>query len=407
MSHYDIVIVGGGLVGMSLACALKGSHLQVALVERAAPPPAWRPHYDDRTLALAYGSRRILEGMGLWAGLAAQGATPIRAIHVSERGRFGKTRLSARAAGLEALGYVVEMPALGDALHRSLANASAVDWLRASVEGVTLAKAVARLDLREGEARRTIEAQLVVAADGARSSVRIAAGIAARTIDYGQSAVVANVTPTRAHGNVAYERFTRGGPLALLPMRGGRCTVVWSMSREQAPALLACDDTDFLQALEDHFGARLGRLQRAGRRVHYALALTQVEDSVGERLALVGNAAHTVHPVAGQGFNLGLRDVAVLAELIIDSARRDGDVGEPQLLARYARARRHDTRAVSAFTDGLIRLFSNDAPGLGAARSLGLVATDLLPPLKRALIRRTSGLGGRLPRLARGLPLCS
>lgn len=405
MSDYDIVIVGGGLVGMSLACALRGSRLRVALVEPGAPPSVWRPRYDDRTLALAYGSRRILEGMGLWAELATQGATPIRAIHVSERGRFGKTRLSARAAGLEALGYVVEMAALGDALHRALTQTSAVQWLRASVEEVTLTGRTARVDLREAQARRTIEAALVVAADGARSSVRMAAGIAARTIDYGQSAVVANVTPTRAHGNVAYERFSESGPLALLPMRDERCTVVWSLSREQATSMLERDDADFVQALEDYFGDRLGRLRRAGRRTHHPLALTRVGDVVGERLALVGNAAHTVHPVAGQGFNLGLRDVAVLAELLADSARRGADVGEAHLLARYARARRHDTRAVGAFTDGLIRLFANDTPGLAPARSLGLVATDLLPPLKRALIRRTSGLAGRLPRLARGLSL--
>lgn len=407
MNDYDIVIVGGGLVGMSLACALRGSDLRIALVEPSAPPPAWRPRYDDRTLALAYGSRRILEGMGLWATLMVHGATPIHAIHVSERGRFGKARLNARAAHLEALGYVVEMGALGDALHQALAQTSSVHWLRASVEDVAFTDRTARVALRETEARRTIAAPLVVAADGARSSVRVSAGIDARTVDYGQSAVVANVTPTRAHGSVAYERFTGSGPLALLPMRDGRCTVVWSMSRERATAVLGCEDADFLRALEDHFGDRLGRMRRVGRRTHYPLAFTRVAELVARRLALVGNAAHTVHPVAGQGFNLGLRDVAVLAELIVDNAQRGAEVGEASLLARYARARRHDTRAVGAFTDGLIRLFVNDTPGLAPARSLGLVAADLLPPLKRALIRRTSGLAGRLPRLARGLPLHS
>lgn len=407
MTDYDVVIVGGGLVGLSLACALRDSGLRLAVADPGAPPAHWQPRYEDRTLALAYGSRRILEGMGVWEEIAALGASPIESIEVSERGRFGKTRLSARAQGMEALGYVAEMAALGHVLYRAFERDLAVDWLRGSVQGFVLERRAAALELSSGETGRRVRTRLVVGADGAHSAVRKAAGIDARTIDYGQTAIVANVTPERAHGNMAYERFDTTGPLALLPMRERRCTVVWSVRREQVPEMLAWDEHGFLGALQEHFGERLGEFQRAGARRHYPLALTRVDALAGPRLALAGNAAHTLHPVAGQGFNLGLRDVALLAELIADAARARCDVGDPQLLARYARTRRRDARVVSAFTDSLVRVFAHELGPLGPARSLGLVLTDLVPPLKRMLIRRTSGVAGRLPRLARGLPLGS
>jgi 2-octaprenyl-6-methoxyphenol hydroxylase len=208
-----------------------------------------------------------------------------------------------------------------------------------------------------------------------------------------------------AHNHVAYERFTDSGPLALLPMRENRCAVVWSAQRSQVDTILGWDDQQFLQHLQERFGDRLGRFIKVGRRQGYPLSLTQVEQHVRARMVLIGNAAHTVHPVAGQGFNLGLRDVAVLSQILVDATRAGEDIGDIQLLARYMRQRRRDTQAVTAFTDGLIRIFSNAFAPLALARNLGLVVVDLLPPVKRALIRRTSGMSRRLPRLARGLPL--
>ena len=251
----------------------------------------------------------------------------------------------------------------------------------------------------------TADTTTVVAADGGDSPVRQRLGFRAREWSYGQTAVIANITPGRPHQGVAYERFTDTGPLALLPMTEGRCSLVWTQRDAEVEALLALDDQAFLRALQARFGQRLGRFARVGRRASYPLRQLLVSDSVRPRLALIGNAAHTLHPVAGQGFNLGLRDVAVLAELLVEQARAGGDPGAMPLLARYRDWRRPDQNALALVTDGLVRLFSNPLLPLRLGRNLGLLGFDLLPPLKQAGARRFMGLGGRLPRLARGLPL--
>lgn len=403
---YDIVIVGGGLVGLSLACALGGSGLRIAVVEPKAFPPAAGPSYDDRTLALAYGSRRIFASMGLWGAVEARGACAIKRIHISDRGRFGITRLDAADASIAALGYVVEMPVLGAVLQEAVHQLDSVSLLcPATVNAIVLDREPATVLIERDGKSRTVSARLIVGADGGRSRVREAAGIGARVVDYDQTAVVTTVTPELAHNHVAYERFTASGPLALLPMRENRCAVVWSAHRSQVDTILGWDDQQFLQHLQERFGDRLGRFIKVGRRQGYPLSLTQVEQHVRARMVLIGNAAHTVHPVAGQGFNLGLRDVAVLSQVLVDATRAGEDIGDMQLLARYMRQRRRDTQAVTTFTDGLIRIFSSSFAPLALVRNLGLVVTDLLPPVKRALIRRTSGMSRRLPRLARGLPL--
>jgi 2-octaprenyl-6-methoxyphenol hydroxylase len=250
-----------------------------------------------------------------------------------------------------------------------------------------------------------LRARLVVGADGADSVVRAVAGIEAARTEYGQTAVVTNVTPGKPHHNTAYERFTETGPLALLPMTQGRCAVVWSASAREVDTILGWSDDEYLARLQARFGDRLGRFSRPGKRASYPLKLTRVPELAKPRLALIGNAAHTVHPVAGQGFNLGLRDVAVLAETLMDAIRTGGDIGNLTVLNRYAARRGRDNRVTQAFTHSLIRVFANDFPPLVLARNLGLVAVDLMPPVKRALVRITSGLAGKLPRLARGLPL--
>jgi 2-octaprenyl-6-methoxyphenol hydroxylase len=400
---YDVLIVGGGQVGASLARAIAGSGLRIAVIEALPAQAPAQPSYDDRVIALGWGSRRILEGIGLWADLAAS-AEPIRRVHISDRGHFGFARIGCREAGVEALGYVLPARDLGRVLHQGLDGlvdlycpARLLDF-RLGAERVDAALELDRQTL-------SLQARLLVAADGGDSPVRERLGFQAREWSYGQTAVIANVTPVRPHQGVAYERFTDSGPLALLPMTEGRCSLVWTQRDDAVEALLALDDQAFLRALQARFGQRLGCFARVGRRASYPLRQLLVGDPVRPRLALIGNAAHTLHPVAGQGFNLGLRDVAVLAELLVEQASAGADPGAMPLLARYREWRRPDQNALALVTDGLVRLFSNPLLPLRLGRNLGLLGFDLLPPLKQAAARRFMGLGGRLPRLGRGLPL--
>ncbi len=406
-TDFDIAIVGGGLVGASLAFALGARGWRIALIEAVPLRAAEQPSYDDRTVALAYGSRRILETLGLWGEIERLGAYPIEHIHISDRGHLGITRLNAADAGLPALGYVVPTRVLGTALYHALESLPQVTVLcPATMERLAVGEADARVDVRLAQATtHTLRARLVVAADGAHSAVRQAAGITAERSEYEQVAVVTTVTASEPHRNTAYERFTPSGPLALLPLAGRQLGVVWSTRRGELEQALAWSDAEFLAQLQERFGERLGQFTRLGKRVAYPLALTRVREQARERLVLIGNAAHTVHPVAGQGFNLGLRDVAALAETLVEAARGAEDIGSLAVLARYTRWRVRDNQVTARFTDGLIRLFSNDWLPLAAARNLGLLAVDLLPGVKRGFIRLTSGLAGRLPRLARGLPL--
>ncbi len=402
---YDVLIIGGGLVGASLACALRASQLKIAVIEAVPFGAPAQPSYDDRTVALALGSQRILDAMGLWSAMA-RGVNPIERIHISDRGHLGIARLSAAHAGTNALGYVVENRVLGAALQQALTPDPHVELIcPASLQALEFADGRVSATLDKAGDRMRVQARLLVAADGTRSTARELAGIAVREVDYAQTAVVSNVTPERPHENTAYERFTDTGPLALLPMSEGRCAVVWSMRPADVEGVLALDDSEFLARLQARFGQRLGRLRQPGKRIAYPLRLLRAREHVRARLAIIGNAAHTVHPVAGQGFNLGLRDVATLAEVLTDAARAGRDIGTLDVLNTYDRWRRRDTAAVSAFTGGMIRIFSNDFGPLAAARGLGLLAVDMLPPVKAALLRRTMGLAGRLPKLVRGLPL--
>ncbi len=405
-TDFDIIIVGGGMVGASLACALREAGLRIAVVEAVPLQSTAQPSYNERTVALAFGSRRIFQGVGAWDEIERLGATPIEHIHVSHRGCFGATRLEAEDLGLPALGYVVENRVLGAALWKTLDGARNVTWYcPATIEDFRIEPEVTVVHIKQGDNMNKLTARLVIGADGAQSAVRRLAGIEAERVEYSQVAVVATVAIARPHQNTAYERFTDSGPLALLPMREDRCAVVWSARVHEAETILGWNDTEFLDFLQNRFGDRLGRFIRPGTRSKYPLALTRVKQLVHPRLALIGNAAHTVHPVAGQGFNLGLRDVAALAEVLVAAARTNDDIGDPVVLRRYADWRRRDTRATEILTDGLIRVFSNQFAPLALARGLGLVAVDLMPTVKRRLVRMTGGLAGRLPRLARGLSL--
>lgn len=413
MTECDVLVVGGGMVGASLACALARLPLRVMVIDGTPLRSPAQPSYDDRSIALAYGSSRIFSAMGLWESMAPR-AAPIRRIHISDRGRFGVARLDAAEQRVDALGYVLETRVLGHVLQERIGAVANVEFLcPAQLIALEVGQDAATARIRTEHGERCVRAALVVGADGAGSSVRQLLGIAVRRWDYGQTAIIANISSEKPHNHVAYERFTDTGPLALLPLHptdgepatSGRCSLVWTARDAQVDALLALDEAGFLRALQDRFGYRLGRMIRAGERHAYPLALVRARAHVHARVALIGNAAHTLHPVAGQGFNLGIRDVAVLAELLADAARQGGDVGAAALLQRYAQWRRHDHSVMIAFTDGLARLFSNPLMPVAVARDLGLLAVDLLPPLRQFLARRTMGMAGRLSRLGRGLPL--
>jgi 2-octaprenyl-6-methoxyphenol hydroxylase len=399
----DVAIVGGGMVGASLALGLQGLGRRVLLVEGVAPGSAAQPSFDDRTTALGNGSRRIFESLGVWNDIEPQTAA-IRTIHVSDAGRFGFARLRAAEHGIDAFGYVVANRVLGTALWKKLSAQPAELVLRvpAKAETIEISEAGVRLSVAdESGSRDEVQAHLVVAADGAHSSVRVAADIDAGVEDYDQVAIVANVATDRPHDGTAYERFTPSGPVAVLPLFDGSYGVIWSCRPDAAAEVLSLDDASYLQALQERFGWRAGRFVRIGRRASYPLKLTRAAATVATRTVLIGNAAQALHPVAGQGFNLGLRDAAMLAEVIANTA--EADVGAPDLLARFAQWRAADRSGVIRFTDGLVKLFGSQRPGVGVLRNLGLLMFDLAPPAKSALARVSAGFGGPTPRLARGL----
>ena len=402
--EFDLLIVGGGLVGASLAAALEPLPLKIAVVEAVPFGSRGQPSFDDRITAISYGSRRIFESMGVWAGIGPE-ATPIRHIQVSDRGRLGATRLNAEEAGVDALGYVTPNRSIGKAL---------VDFIGGK-ENITLfapakLKSFSVHDTRveaEVEAAKpvTLRAKLLIAADGAQSEVRRQLGIAGKKWDYQQTAVVCNVCVERPEAETAYERFADDGPVALLPMSGDRYGLIWVAATEAAPALLGLDDATFLAEAAARFGGRVGRFTQAGKRVSYPLSMVQAESQVHQRTLIIGNAAHSLHPIAGQGFNLSLRDVAMLAEVLADAQRDGEDLGAAKVLERYVGARTGDQRGTAIFTDVLNRLFANPLATVVWGRNAGLLALELMPPARRLLMRHNMGLGGRLPKLARGLPL--
>lgn len=406
--EYDVVVIGGGLVGASLACALDGTGLRVAVIEAVSRQSASQPSYDDRVLAIAPASRNILDATGIWGEIDKDEIVPIRTIHVSDRGRFGFARLQHDRHGTDAMGYAVPARELGAAMDRRLGGLGDAELIcPAEVTGLAQRESHLAVDLQQGADRRETRASLVVFADGADSSMRRSLNFNTTRRDYGQCVVLTTVTPHRPHRNIAYERFTDTGPLALLPSSGNRYTVVWTVRSSEVESMLECSDEEFLERLQRRFGDRAGEFRKLGRRKTYPLSFLKVDRPVRPRVVVVGNAAHTMHPVAGQGFNLGLRDVAALAEVLCDAGLEGRDIGDMGVLDRYWQWRRRDVARMSGFTDGLIRLFSNDAAPLAMARDAALLTVDLVPSAQSFLVRRTMGFAGRLPRLVRGLPLRS
>lgn len=377
-NHYDLIIIGGGPVGMALALALRNSGVSMLLLEARGVPEKTE---DSRPLALSHGSRLILQRLGVWQALPQ--VTPITTIHVSNRGGFGRTVLTAGAVGVPALGYVVNHHDVFRAMHEALQDCSA-DYLDgAQVTQLATSTEQGQIEFQHAGVTKQATAKLLVLADGGRLSGQIA-GVTQHVHEYHQWAMVARIKTSLPQCGVAYERFTADGPVALLPL-GEYFALVWTVSPAAAQEILGLDNAAFLTRLHDHFGDRLGMFVEASKRAGFPLALKYATPVTAQRIALVGNAAQTLHPVAGQGFNLGLRDAWEMAGEIITSP---AETGTAAMLARYRRQRQMDSGGGRVFTDSLVKLFSNDDPLLRGVRSLGLSALDCLPPAKRFVARR-------------------
>lgn len=396
----DIAIVGGGVVGAALACALKDSGLSITLLDAQSPAPYDpKAEVDLRVFALSRSSRRIFEALGAWEAVAAARISPYREMQVWDAGGKGSIHFDSAELGEPELGYIAENSLLQHALWARLQGHPRVTLLApARPEALALEDEGATLSLDRG---RRLKARLVVAADGAASATRALAGIEVESESYGQRAVVAHVRTEEPHRETAWQRFLATGPVAFLPLKDGRVSVVWSADEAEAERILKLDDAGFCAALTEATEARLGKVLSSTRRAAFPLQRLHARDYVRGRFALVGDAAHAVHPLAGQGVNLGLLDAAALAEVILDAERKGRDIGDLGVLRRYERWRKGDNLAMIFALDGFKRLFSNDVAALMTLRNAGLRAVDRFTPLKHAFVRRAMGLSGDLPVLAR------
>lgn len=402
-SVFDVVLIGSGLVGSSLAIALNHSGLSVALVEAAAPRASAGPVADERNLALARASMNALQTLGVWPHLGAS-ATPIERIQVSRTGEFGVLRLDARQQGLDAFGAVVPARALGAALGQELERCTRIHrYVPAELLDLRPGSEYTQLSLRTPDGDTAIAARLLVGADGTASRVRALSGIGVDEIDYAQTLFVCSLQPQRPLAGLAYERFSDSGPVALLPLAERRAGLVLSVATSDAAAVAALDDAAFLAYAQQRFGWRAGRLTRPGRRSAHAIRRVVAHSLVAPRCALVGNAAQTIHPIGAQGFNLGLRDALTLAQSLIVQQRAGGDPGAAALLQDYVLARREDRDGTLAFSDGLVRLACSPASLLKPLRSLGLLLFDGLPGLGGMVARRGMGFRGRPTAYALGV----
>lgn len=387
----SVIIVGGGMVGATLALAisrLSQGTLPVHLIEATAPEADAHPGFDARAIALAAGTCQQLARIGVWQAIA-DCATAINTVHVSDRGHAGFVTLDAEDYRLPALGQVVELHDVGLRLFALLRKAPGVTLhCPARVSSVSRSQVQVNVQLETGE---TIGGRVLVAADGTRSALASACGIDWQQEPYEQLAVIANVSTSVAHNGRAFERFTPHGPLAMLPMSEGRCSLVWCHPLERRDEILAWSDERFCHELQTAFGWRLGRITQAGKRSAYPLSLTIAAKAFTHRTVLVGNAAQTLHPIAGQGFNLGLRDVMSLAETLTDAQATGIDIGDYGVLARYQQRRQDDRHATVGVTDSLVHLFANRWAPLVVGRNAGLMAMELFPPARDALAERTLG----------------
>lgn len=401
----DILIAGGGLNGLSMALALRAGGFDVTLVDPVAPKVRANAKFDGRSYALSIASVRVLSALGVWNRVAD--TCPILGIKVTD-GRAGEApsplMLAFDHAEIEEgpMGFMAEDRKLRPALLAATKDAGIKQIEGDSVVSESADASGTTVGLASG---MSVRARLLIACDGRNSGISKRAGIRRTGWSYDQTALVCAIAHDKPHHGIAHQYFMPPGPLAILPLQGNRCSIVWTERSDRATAIQAMSDAGYLDELRPRFGAFLGKLQLAGERFTYPLALSIAERFAGDRLALVGDAAHVVHPIAGQGLNAGLKDIAALAEVLVDAHRRGEDIGRGDVLARYQRWRRFDTAALAVATDGFNRLFSNDNSALRLIRDIGMAATNALPGLRRGLIREAAGLTGELPRLARGKPL--
>lgn len=400
-ADFDIVIAGGGMVGISLALLLSAQnhHWRILLLEAHAyqqtDTPVYRPSFDARSTALSWSSRNVFEKIGVWPALGEH-VSAIEQIHVSDRGHVGLTRISAEEASVDALGYVVENRWLGEVLLNKMVATDAEIVAPASIERVKPFKSGMLLTLDDS---REVKTSLLVIADGAGSKTAAKMGIHSRVKPYGQSGIIANLTLEKPHRGIAFERFTDQGPMALLPLEDfqgkPRSALVWTQPTDQVEQLLSAGGEEFLERLQKRLGYRLGQLQQVGERFAYPLALTTASEQVRRHLVVMGNAAHTLHPVAGQGFNLSLRDAATLAE-VLGSARVEGhEFASLDVLENYQKRQAQDQQNTILFSDSLPKLFGLPSAAVALARNSGLVAMDLIPPLRNRFARFGMGLATR------------
>jgi len=407
--HYDLAIIGGGMVGASFALALAQmqkrssrkitilvieSKMQSQITDESAD-------FDARTTALSYGSKKIYQRLGLWGELLAA-VVPIKKIHVSDRGHFGATRIDAESLAVDALGYVAENRQIGKVLHQALEDSAVIEFLcpakitrmNPQASGMELL-----ISSSDGSNSQQISADLVVLADGGKSALCEQLGIANAVTEYEQTALITNIAFSQAHDNVAYERFTDSGPLAVLPLatvqNEHRGALIWTLPQEQAEKVLGLPEKAFLSLLQQRFGRRLGRITKAGKRIAYPLSLTVAREQIRPGLALLGNVAHTLHPVAGQGLNLALRDAQALAEVITAAVESGQSPGSMAVLQNFVDQQQRDQSNTINFSHYITRLFSSNNPTLVWARKSGLFSIDLVPVIKTAFTRQAMGLMDR------------
>ncbi|WP_394174248.1 2-octaprenyl-6-methoxyphenyl hydroxylase [Thalassotalea litorea] len=392
--NYDIVISGGGLTGAAMALAVlkqASTPVRIAVVDSALKEQA-TGGFDERVIALSYGSVEYLEKLGAWTNLKAH-ACAIKNIHVSDRSYYGKARIDCQDYQLDALGYVAPLQAIAQSIYTELeqvagSNHQLDEYFGNGIDNIEWQKHQVVVQLQQGE---MISAATLLACDGGQSRCRQLAKIDTINKDYQQQAIVANVQTALPHHNKAFERFTKTGPLAMLPMTENRCSLVWTLTAEDSKSLMAMDDADFAKALQQAFGDWLGPFTRIGKRQCFPLQLVHAKQIIQHRLALLGNASHTLHPIAGQGFNLSVRDVACLASLLTNALKRGEDPGDYPLLNRYQQQRQVDQFTIIQLTDSLVHCFSNQYLPLVLARNIGLKALNYTPGIKRLLATTTMG----------------